>query len=210
MKFFSRIRHMYYSGKMNNNMNKFIAQLGRGTSDYIKAVEIVEAKYGHQKKPYLQATMLCFIKFSLIDLFELYKIYFRTTNVWERNLLARTMAIHISEFIDDVGDLVGKPMSTLIEKIKDVELEERLKSVRVVFHEIQTEYDKMRNIRNYASAHKDRDIRKQIEVIDKINDDDFNLTMVKFQLFVYYLFRFEMMMNKKIIQPVSQESQVLH
>ena len=183
-------------------MNKYIAELGRGTAEFIRAVEVVEAKYGHLEKPYIQVTMFYFIKFSLIDIFELYKIYFRTTNPWERNILARTMAVHIFEFIDDVGNLIGK-MNSLISKLNDEELKEGLKSIRVLFHEFQTEYDKMRNIRNYASAHKDRDIRKQIEVIDKINDEDFNLVMIKFQLFVYYLLQFEIIRNKKIIKTES-------
>ncbi|HET6256235.1 MAG TPA: hypothetical protein VFE32_19310 [Puia sp.] len=200
MNFIQRWRHTRSLAKMDKLMHNWHSQLEGEAHLVLDAIEIMEAKYGHHEIPFNQTTIGVFIKFSVMDIFLLYKILFKSGDERETNILARTLAIHIAEFIDDVGKLVGNPLAERMKKFPDDEdLKQALKNVRVWYNSIRIKYEGMRDIRNIVSAHQDPNVIKQLAINEKLNLDEFHiLVLVNFQLFIGSYQKYERMLIQKI------------
>jgi hypothetical protein len=105
--------------------------------------------------------------------------------------LAGTLATHIAGFIKDFDNIQGKTLTSLIKRFKSEQLDLKLKGLRTSFKSIRKIHDEMRNIRNNVSAHKERDVSKQIDIKNKMKTDDFKLITIQLLLFTYSLLNFE-------------------
>jgi len=186
--------------KMQKIMDNWHTNLEEEAHLLLEALEKMEGTNGHQEGPFNQTTIGVFIKFSVMDIFLLFKILFKCDDEREKNILARTLATHISEFIDDVGNLVGKPLAeTMKEFSDDEELKQALKSVRVWYQSIKDRYEGMREIRNIVSAHKDRNVIKQLAISEKLDLAEFHLlVIVNFQFFIGVFQKYERTFIRKI------------
>ena len=166
----------------------------------LDAVEIMQRKYGYHEPPFNQTTIGVFIKLSLMDIFLLYKMLFKCEEEREKNIIARTLAIHISEFIDDVGKLVGKPLADASRKYQaNPELQLAIKNIRVWYNSIREKYKSMLNIRNIVSAHKDRNVILQLATNENINIDEIHiLVILNFQFFAAAFQKYEKLLIKCI------------
>src|ERR1700686_5375118 len=113
MNFYRTYIHNRKTRKFCGIMDKWHAQLEKEGLEMLEALHIVETKHGHVQSLFDRFTIAVFIKFSVMDIFLLYKLLFKSEDDNERNLMARTLATHIAEFIVDVGGLVGKPLGNL-------------------------------------------------------------------------------------------------
>jgi hypothetical protein len=193
--------------KMAKIMDDWHDRLNKEAHLYLDAIEVVESRHGHHEVPFNQSTIGVFIRFSVMDIFLLYKMMFCTDGEQEKNVLARTLAIHIAEFIDDVGNIVGKPLADKMKKYnEDAELNDALKKVRIWYQTIKEKYDGMREIRNIVSAHKDRNVTKQLAVNEKINVDDFHtLVILNIQYFIGTYLAFENLLIRKVSEKNSMK-----
>ena len=76
-------------------MNKYCGYLD--ASPLLNAVENAEKKHGAVKVLRDGFNVLMYMRMSLKDIFQTYKLFYVCENTEERNLLARTLANHIWE-----------------------------------------------------------------------------------------------------------------
>ena len=203
---FKKIRERRSKFKMVKVMNGYIAVLGTNVLVMLQAIDDVEARKGSHEDFFQHITVFMQIRFAMIDIMELYKIYFNCSDFWERNLLMRTAAIHAYEFFQNTGKLIGYTMNKHIEKIKDPLIEQSLKNLRIQFNSLKKKFEsRMHEIRNAVSAHKDRNIRAQLEVINSIDDSEFDIFMVWFQLFTAQFVLFEKERNDRIFRKIREK-----
>ena len=144
---------------MIKSMDSLCSTLSHESKVFLQTIETAEKTYGFDKDFYDRMTISVFIKFSLIDIFLLYKMFLKTEDSHEKNIIARTIAVHVSEFLNDVGKLIVKPLNSILFGIEDEDLKQKLKNVRQHYNLIKDMYAQTTEIRNYVSAHKDRDVR---------------------------------------------------
>lgn len=92
-------------------------------------------------------------------------------NDWQKRLYARQASLIIYEAVTDLFNLLGKDFKDLTKNRLDItEFEPALKDVRKNLNEFKTTYsEKLYTIRNVATAHRDNEVLKQLEIIHKIN-----------------------------------------
>jgi|GEM_PF-2804535 len=174
------------------NMDKIYNILEDESDKLLILLNSVSEKYGNNEKAFGNVSALVFIRYSLMDIFKLYKLLILERGEAERHVLARTLAIHLSEFIDDAGGIVGKKLNILSETLNEEEgVCEKIKMVRIIYHSIREYYPAVLLTRNNVSAHKDIDIRKQIQHMKELEEIDFDFIMAKIQLFVFLFQKME-------------------
>ena len=178
-------------------LTNFCEMLVKGTDEFLRAVKDVQDKNGNDEKFYHLITSIVFIKYSIRDIFLLYKIFYASKDLSEKNVLARTMATHVAGFIKDMDKIQGLPLAQLIKPLKDEELTQLLTNIRNIHKLIKLKYEEMKTIRNAASAHKDRDIIKQIQVMNSIDYDEWMPVIAQFQLFTLALVLFDQAITNK-------------
>lgn len=171
--------------------------LVKNTEEFLQAVTFVRDKNGYDEKFYHQVTCIVFLKYSIRDIFLLYKLLYATEDDAEKNVLARTLATHIAGLIKDMDGIQGKQMTELIKPILDEDLTQMLSTIRNLHKLIKRKYDEMNTIRNFVSAHKDRDIRKQLEIMKSIDYLELMPVIAQIQVFTLSLLLFEKAINQK-------------
>jgi hypothetical protein len=168
----------------------------------LDAVAMMQQKHGHHEVPFKQTTMAVFIKLSIMDIFLLYKMLFKSEEENEKNVMARTLATLIAEFIDDVGKMIGKPLTEATkDHLENHDIQAAMKNVRSWYNTIKVKYESMRNIRNIVSAHKDRNVVLQLATNEKLNLDEFHiLIIVNFQSFIGAFRKYERLLINCINQ----------
>lgn len=153
-------------------------------------------KIFNQKALYLERTLVVFQKFynsakfagfkkmiwlgnlsifSLIVEYDLwiYTCSFGSSNRNFRNAYARLACVSIVESIEDILQMMGKDYQEFYTNIiEDSILKNRALSFRKKISNFRFENENtMREIRNYVLAHRDHNIEKQIEIINKMDMD---------------------------------------
>lgn len=92
-------------------------------------------------------------------------------NDWQKRFYARQASLIIYEAINDLFKLLGKDFVELTKNRLDIsEFQDDLKNVRKDLNIFKETYsEKLETIRNVATAHRDKDVLKQIETIRQIN-----------------------------------------
>jgi hypothetical protein len=96
-----------------------------------------------------------------------------TEQGWRRKLYARLLALLIVEFLEDVGELLGKSFRSKVIAISDKSASiDRLNSILKQLNQLRSKHEKdLRSIRNIAIGHKDKDAKRQVEVINNLDID---------------------------------------
>jgi hypothetical protein len=94
-----------------------------------------------------------------------------TEDGWRRKLYARLLSLTIVEFLEDVGELLGKDFRTKVLAIGDRSASiARLNSILKQLSQLRGKHEKdLRSIRNVVIGHKDKDAKRQIEVISSLD-----------------------------------------
>jgi hypothetical protein len=141
----------------------------------------------------------------LKDIFLAYKVFFTCNNQDERNLHARTLANHIWEFIRKSAKQIDSPLDVFLDPFgNDEQVIKHLKNIRMYFRFVEAKLNIMAEIRHNASAHKDKDVSKQFDIIDNLKEDDFNITMVWLQCIAVSLVCFEKALYNKSLKVIGK------
>ena len=101
---------------------------------------------------------------------------------WRRKLHARLLALTIVEFLEDVGELLGKSFRTRVAAIGDKTASiDRLNSILKQLNQLRATHEAaLRDIRNIAIGHKDKDAKRQFEVINNLDVDSPGFTRCRY------------------------------
>lgn len=106
---------------------------------------------------------------NLISLDLKYLIYemMFTESEWGKRVHARTICMLIYESLNDLFELLGKDFKPILGKLSSAdELETELRNIRQSLNEYKSaHFEVLRDIRNVATAHRDKDIMAQINAI---------------------------------------------
>ena len=92
-------------------------------------------------------------------------------NEWQKRYYARQASLIIYESLNDLFDLLGKDFKTIINtKLNNSELESKFLLIRKELNQFKdNNFNRLKEIRNVATAHRDNDILKQINLIAEIS-----------------------------------------
>ena len=107
-------------------------------------------------------------------------------NDWQKRVYARQASLIIYEATDDLFKLLGKDFIELTKNRLDIsEFQDDLKDVRKNLNIFKETYSKkLETIRNVATAHRDKDVLKQIETIRQINWSESLQMITKFDVII--------------------------
>lgn len=92
---------------------------------------------------------------------------------WERKFIARQMAVLLYEMSEDIPQILGKEFRVSLKTFPlwD-EAEKEINQISKNLNQFKESHSKMlKELRNFVTAHRDRDAAKQIEIIDNLNSD---------------------------------------
>jgi hypothetical protein len=114
-----------------------------------------------------------FVMLFNYDLSVLRQDLLATEAGWRRKLHARLLALTIVEFLEDVGELLGKSFRAKVVETGDKTASiDRLNSILKKSSQLRVTHEKaLRDLRNIAIGHKDKDAKKQFEVIRNLDVD---------------------------------------
>lgn len=154
--------------------------------DAIKAFHIYRSgAYGSNIESLKWLGDFClFTTFGLYDLWILQCDYEKSMKVYQQNYYARQTALLCFELLSDIPQNINeKYQNLLIEKITSAQINEKAKLIRKRFNQIRNEREsELKDIRDYVTAHREHDVSKHIEVINKMNNKeimDFALEYMK-------------------------------
>lgn len=120
-----------------------------------------------------------FINMSSFDLKVITKEMNFSTNEWAKRYFARQACQLIYELTNDLFEVLNKDFEKEIDKLTNNEtIKISLKTIRRDLNQFKEIYfTKLKEIRNVASAHRDKDISLQFEIIESISwTDTINMT----------------------------------
>ena len=123
-----------------------------------------------------------FINMSSYDLKVIVKEMTLATDEWTKRYFARQTCHLIYELINDLFEILGKDFKVQIEKLTENEnLKASLVDIRTKLNSFKADnFDKLKEIRNVSSAHRDKDFIVQLKLIDSISWIDTISTATKF------------------------------
>lgn len=167
-----------------SNINKTILDIKEEADLFLKALAYVESKYEKHSKAAEVSTIFPFLSLSILDILILNKQFLSTNDSIEKNFICRTAAQHMYEFLEDASRALGKTMNYFIGPLNDQNINSKLKELRESFNKLKNElHEPLKELRNNASAHKDRDISNQLSISAKIDIADFQKNFVLFLFF---------------------------
>ena len=112
-----------------------------------------------------------FISMSSFDLKIIVKEMNFSTNEWAKRYFARQACQLIYELTNDLFEILNKDFEKEIAKLTNNEtIKTSLKNIRRELNQFKEIYfTKLKEIRNVASAHRDKDIFLQLEIIESIS-----------------------------------------
>lgn len=90
---------------------------------------------------------------------------------WRRKLHARLLALSISEFFEDITELLGKNFRNKVELLGDKLISfDRLNAIMKQLNQLRLKHEKdLRSIRNIAIGHRDKDAKTQLDLINNLD-----------------------------------------
>lgn len=185
--------------KMGKIMDKYCRHLD--AREFLDAIKVGQ-KERPQSKPFHDAcNVLIYIRASLKDTFMAYKVFFICNNPEERNLHLRTLVNHIWEFVRKVEKQIDKPLDVFQTVFgTDESVKTHIANIRLYYSLVSAKVDLMREIRNTASAHKDTDVSKQFQVMDNIDENMFDLSMVWLQAIAVSIILLQRAIHKEALR----------
>lgn len=112
-----------------------------------------------------------FINMSSYDLKVIVKEMTFATDEWTKRYFARQTCHLIYELTNDLFEILGKDFKIQIEKLTDNEtLKASLIDIRTKLNSFKADtFERLKEIRNVSSAHRDKDFIIQLKLIDSIS-----------------------------------------
>jgi hypothetical protein len=134
------------------------------------------AAKGHNTGVHGLETMLNVNQFLAILNHDLSIVHYELMSLeegWRRSFHARVAALLLVEFMEDVGQLVGKEWrAAILPLLTSKESQERLRQLCVTLVELRRRHERnLRELRNVAIGHRDRDARLQLKAIRELDSE---------------------------------------
>lgn len=112
-----------------------------------------------------------FINMSSYDLKVIVKEMTLATDEWTKRYFARQTCHLIYELINDLFEILGKDFKIHIEKLTENEnLKSILTNIKAKLNSFKTDnFERLKEIRNVSSAHREKDFIVQLKLIDSIS-----------------------------------------
>lgn len=142
------------------------------------------------KIPLIEASLICetfiHINLSLIDVTKSYNLLLKQEEKDDKLIAAKGLIIHLSEFISDMGKIVGRKLSSWkMYETKSTEIENDIRELRKAYAELKKMSKEIYTLRNTVAAHKDKDINlflKGTTALSKVDFEGIILDVLKFML----------------------------
>jgi len=131
----------------------------------------IDLNLEHYARFYNVCLFILVIEYDLSVLIQ-YSVKAYTRN-WEKKFIARQIAVLLYEAIEDIPQLLGKNYRASLRTIPlwD-EAEKELNRISKELNQFKKSHSKMlEELRNFVTAHRDRDAAKQMEIIDNLDSD---------------------------------------
>jgi len=114
----------------------------------------------------------CFISMISFDLKVITQdmVLSSSKNEWQRRYYIRQACLIICESTDSIFDLLGKDFKSLtLNELNSSEYDSELLRIRKKLNTFKDSYyQKFREVRNMTAAHRDKDVLKQLEIIQNL------------------------------------------
>jgi len=148
-------------------------------SELQETIVVIKCRYKQAKDANLEHytrfyNISLFILIMEYDMSVLSQYYIRAyAREWERKFIARQMAVLLYEMSEDIPQLLGKDYRASLRAIPLWDkAEEELNQISKEINQYKQSHRKMlEELRNFVTAHRDRDAAKQMEIIDNLNSD---------------------------------------
>ena len=120
----------------------------------------------------------CFVNILSYDLKVIVRAMMHSKREWEKRVYARQGALLIYEATNDLFELLGKSFRDIIATLPDKgSIEASLTEIRADLNSFKNmNFDKIKEIRHVAAAHRDQDTLKLLQTIYSISwTDSFNI-----------------------------------
>jgi hypothetical protein len=158
-------------------------------------VEIMQAKYTTELVPPIFENYL-FFRLVYKDILTLIDQLLKVENDREKNLIARSLALHLYEFLDDSQDFLGPKMKGGLigfEELKEFDkLQKDLYKLKEIARAVKNKaFKELGEIRNSTSAHKEQNSLLLKKKIAELNVKDVNIRAVLCTAFFMCIMQFQ-------------------
>jgi hypothetical protein len=127
-------------------------------------------------------------------------------NEWEKRVYTRQASLILYEAVGDLLKLLGKDFKNITKNRLDItEYEDGLNNIRGLLNVFkETNFQRLYKVRNVATAHRDKDILKQIDTILQINCAEMLNLLFEFNKIVYDLAKIIMQIITKALSELEE------
>jgi hypothetical protein len=191
-----------------DDFSKAVSIIKEEANTFSAAVDVMESKYGKHQEAEEGSTLFAYINLSALDIILIIRLLLRTNDPDEKNFLCRTAAQHMYEFFIKGEKIFGRHIKLYSSGLKREEVDTEVNNIRSAFYRLKDEMvPSLKELRHNVSAHKDRDIRKQLSLINTLSLDEFDL---KLQSFMTFYASFVLLKNKmlKVVVEEAKKSSI--
>jgi hypothetical protein len=148
--------------------NKFLPKLTKDIDEFKAAIENEDFKRNRFPKLFYNKL---FFAVSIRDIVRTNHQYLKTKDKGEQNLLSRSLALHLYEFIQDFQKLTGKSFRQQLQTIPFPEdVLEQFDSLKLGYRNISARYVQfLAEVRHTAIAHKTKEVKTLVDNIQNLD-----------------------------------------
>lgn len=207
-KYFISKKRIQFQKKVDNHLDILTESLTKDIDDIANVVQLIKSKYNTDELPIVINHFL-FFKVSFRDIISLTKQVADAKDKHEKNLLNRTLAQHLYEFLDDTKDFLGKNFKNDLEKLPNsILLVPELYRLKEYYKAIKNSmFSALGDIRHNTSAHKTQDGTVLNRMIKSIDSKEVNTNCI----LVWMLFALILNFQTNILRSIMhhEESKIL-
>lgn len=148
----------------------------KGLEVTIRDVRKIRVTHFDKKKPvsFMIVDIQLFLYLQSFDFIAYQKNFYSANTEFEKKLYCRLWALYCHEFIDDIRGLLGKNLTDAVKRIKPSIDFKNLQELKARIYNFSELYGKnLSDLRHQTIAHRGHDPIKQIELIEKIDNETF-------------------------------------
>ncbi len=196
MKFFKRNlkeqKNIVITDEAVEFMNRLITILDEEINNIYEAYNLMSEKYNIYNLPFILNSVL-FFKTNIKDIVLATKQMISEKDELQKNLNARTVALHLYDFLDYTKDFLGPNMRKELEVLPDSDFHiQELNKLKKYYQTIKESiFQELRDIRHSVIAHKDKNSIELHKKIKEINPDKINSSCMIVWVLITFILRFQ-------------------
>lgn len=174
-----------------SQMDKIVSHLNEEISNLESAISEVSEKSNSTDIPIILNNFL-FFRVTFKDIVLSTQLLLEEENEQKKNLLLRSLVLHIYEFLDDTKDFLGKKFRADLKEISDYDFHLQELNLLKRYYELikKLKFKELSDIRHSVIAHKDQNsivLNNKIKEIDHIDiDSSWLLIFLLFALIIRF------------------------